>query len=711
MQLLNQAVVICDERLTTENLGPAVKEIVLKISPDYSYTKFLSKNSDEAFWGKKFTQNILSDVRNRVFPASVAASSLGVTAEMVFFALNQNGSGNVKFNDNNNITDIIAVNDYVYSGYGSKDQFWKEQSILALLADVKNRNVSVEEVASLIGVARKEVLDRCGGIKSKEEREAEIILEENNKLQQRAHERSIYVKKKSQLEIQIEMAEKSLEELSEYEKMRLKNMKERQELLNILDVDKEKRELKALTPQNTRKVYEVVPLREKSARIKRRSQLKQLKDMRESPECSSFEWRRIQKSRLSPKWFGQWVPRMRQNQKLSKHLLNKYDEEAVAEANHVPKCKLKSKELLEINPAYHKSGVLMDSFTADFGYMEIEEHQPMANKSIEWNKVKLVQDSMVSTRVITSIDSCSDFVCFGTDTGSVGVTMDGRAFIIRPHNRQVTRTIFTGSNASLGILSAAKDGTVRLFDLAKQSVSLQYSWDHFGTCRKKIGVNWLEVRSEQTFLLDCEDEINMIDTRVGKTVPMFSVSNIFGTCNITNLSVNNNLMSLCRENCVQIWDLRKTDEPMTNISGPGDTIMAGAGWSRSSSCFYASVRHVGVKWGKGGAKSDKTLVFQADDYSQPTLSWVGPRKTDFVPYSGVSWCPWDDMFLITMEQGTNDWKCGVAVIDSVSGRIVWELTEGLYNTRYLVHCSQSRQMVMVANSRGPGGLAVFKVEE
>ena len=43
------------------------------------------------------------------------------------------------------------------------------------------------------------------------------------------------------------MAEVNFERLSEYEKMRLKNMKERQELFSILDVDKEKGEFKAST--------------------------------------------------------------------------------------------------------------------------------------------------------------------------------------------------------------------------------------------------------------------------------------------------------------------------------------------------------------------------------------------------------------------------------------------------------------------------------
>ena len=110
---------------------------------------------------RKFTENILTDVRKKAVPVSVAASGLGVTAEMIVFALEKNSS----------VRDIsagvIAVKDYVLLGYGTDEQFWKEQSILDLLDDVRNRNVSLEELAALTGVSRKEVDERCGGVKDK----------------------------------------------------------------------------------------------------------------------------------------------------------------------------------------------------------------------------------------------------------------------------------------------------------------------------------------------------------------------------------------------------------------------------------------------------------------------------------------------------------------------------------------------------------------
>ena len=59
-----------------------------------------------------------------------------------------------------------------------------------------------------------------------------------------------------------------------------------------------------------------------------------------------------------------------------------------------------------------------------------------------------------------------------------------------------------------GVLSAALDGTVRMTDLVRQSVCLEYSWDQ--SFSGKQGVRWLEERGVYSFLLDCGGEINQI---------------------------------------------------------------------------------------------------------------------------------------------------------------------------------------------------------
>lgn len=240
MDLLVRAAVSCDERLLTDN--SELKDLVLKISSNYSYTKVRTNHTEELFWGRKFTANVLEDVSNKAVPVSVAASGLGVTAEMIWFAIKQFSSAWDVHKDDDNATEVMAVKDYVYLGYGSRTQFWKEQSILDLLEGVRNRKVSVEKLAALVGVSRREVVERCGGVKEEAEREAEIAVEVMEKLRQKVQEEKTVRKKKSQLELQIEMAEKCFESLSGYEMMRLKNMKERQALVESLEFDKEKME-------------------------------------------------------------------------------------------------------------------------------------------------------------------------------------------------------------------------------------------------------------------------------------------------------------------------------------------------------------------------------------------------------------------------------------------------------------------------------------
>ena len=128
----------CDERLLTD--VPHLKDLVLKISPNYSYSKVLTNYSKELFWGRKFTENILIDVRNKALPVSVAASGLGVTPEMIHFVINKDNYAPLsdKF-DQDNPTEVIAVADYWSLGYGTREEFWREQSIVDLLQDVKNR--------------------------------------------------------------------------------------------------------------------------------------------------------------------------------------------------------------------------------------------------------------------------------------------------------------------------------------------------------------------------------------------------------------------------------------------------------------------------------------------------------------------------------------------------------------------------------------------
>ena len=46
-----------------------------------------------------------------------------------------------------------------------------------------------------------------------------------------------------------------------------------------------------------------------------------------------------------------------------------------------------------------------------------------------------------------------------------------------------------------------------------------------------------------------------------------------------------------------------------------------------------------------------------------------------------------------------------------SGRVVGELSGSLDKSNYMVHCNKSREMVVVGNSKGQGGCAIYKTNK
>merc|ERR1719370_2838689 len=111
-----------------------------------------------------------------------------------------------------------------------------------VLEKVREREVSVETMAAEWGVSRAEIVRRCGAVKTDQKLEAERKLRQLEKFEEKVQNAG-FVKKESHLEKQIAQAERRKDELSPYEKMRLENMKERQALLEQLDIDQEKKEI------------------------------------------------------------------------------------------------------------------------------------------------------------------------------------------------------------------------------------------------------------------------------------------------------------------------------------------------------------------------------------------------------------------------------------------------------------------------------------
>ena len=168
-----------------------------------------------------------------------------------------------------------------------------------------------------------------------------------------------------------------------------------------------------------------------------------------------------------------------------------------------------------------------------------------------------------------------------------------------------------------------------------------------------------------SFIMDCRTEINQIDTRSKEAMNLIQfIDEQMEPYMNTNLSVNHankNLISLCRGQSVQIWDLRKASQPVQTLTTPGAQIMVGGGWSARGSYLVTC----GQNYKKGG---DVPVVYPGMDWSEPLLKWESPRKTTFLPSTGVTWCPWDEkMFLIAAMQPslmTSPYSCrSVVAVD------------------------------------------------
>merc|ERR1719153_2188696 len=203
--------------------------------------------------------------------------------------------------EQNESSGVISVRRYIELGFGTKLSFWKEWSTLVSLQKVRNRDLSVDSLARGWGVSRAEVLRQCGDVKSEEELENEKKLLQLEKFEERV-QKAGFVKKESHLETQIKEAEQRAEVLSDYERMRLENMRERQALLEELDIDKERKEI----AEEKQRVMIFTPKHE----IKRRAPSARLKTLREKErllkEVTGRYWT-PQENQVSPRWVGQWL--------------------------------------------------------------------------------------------------------------------------------------------------------------------------------------------------------------------------------------------------------------------------------------------------------------------------------------------------------------------------------------------------------------------
>ena len=369
------------------------------------------------------------------------------------------------------------------------------------------------------GVSRAEIVRRCGAVKTDQELEDDRKLRQLEKFEEKVQNAG-FVKKESHLEKQIAQAEGCLDQLSEYEKMRLENMKERQALLEQLDIDQEKKEIAEERQKSM--IFTFTPGKEVEKRAPS-ARVKALKErssrMLEEQMKAEYQSRAKQ---MSPKWVGQWLP-LRTGFRYSDEsaLQTEYwgrkkkmmEVKDVGRSCSVPRGMLKFGELEEQRRQLQTSHATVESIAAEL--TEIVEEPPyticgavrtrLTDGGI-FSELVMENESVVSTSTITSMGTCWDFAGFGTAEGGVGVHIGATHISWRPHSAKVTGIAFCGGSSDLGILSTSLDGALRRSDLARQSVLLEYKEDD-------EGISCLVKRNQSEFLIGCDSTVRLLDLR------------------------------------------------------------------------------------------------------------------------------------------------------------------------------------------------------
>ena len=145
---------------------------------------------------------------------------------------------------------------------------------------------------------------------------------------------------------------------------------------------------------------------------------------------------------------------------------------------------------------------------------------------------------------------------------------------------------------------------------------------------------------ENTFLLDCGENILTVDIRTGNQTSLYRFDNVPVPTEKTSFDVHPTepqLVSICRGGATQILDLRNTARPLwTNDYG---SAVEFAGWSRNTGKFYSSFT----------VRNCDPDVF---DFSRrlPMQIKRGPDfsyKTSQRLITGSLWCPWQENLLFS----------------------------------------------------------------
>ena len=605
-------------------------EEALVYLPSTHYTKIRLTKGEDAFWESSITKDLLRMVEKKVVPIYCAAKELGVTSEMLYHGM--------RVDDPCPPEELPSLVEFTSSGLrnSSEKRYWSRGFMTSVLEDVRNRRLTVEEIAAKVGVSRREVKERVGSIKTAEELEKEKTDERIRIYEEKEKMRENKPKKPTQLEEQIKMAESKEDELSEYELLRLRNLKERQALMIRLNMEEDKKELKKINQVERikREPKEEVVMRERSSRIKKKMELDRLKQNHNDDSYARTRFRTASNS------LG-----------LQMKIPMNYTEEAITKSSQVPKFDLLADQLLEITSDYRKSGIFLHSISQECSEMESTE-SPVSRSETDWSGWVFKTERIVSSSPISCLDSFQDITCYGTRAGGVGVMLAGRSATIRPHNDQVTGLVMEDTK----VVSSSEDGTVRMTDWMSQKVTLEHSWDTAQLTRS--GVLGIKSLDQTNYLIDVGHSVAVCDTRISRSrvITDLRQSGIQGWESYCAISVEprkKSHFSVTRDNVVQVYDVRRSSQPVFEYKVQGywrGNIIQSSGWNCTGSLYslvYSS-----------SAMSQKTKIFSATKRATSACCSPGDKDNNLDLPSleakrrvlGNIWCPWQESSFLSTKQ-------------------------------------------------------------
>lgn len=228
------------ERLTFPGATEGQEKQIAENIPDYKLEKYVMNHPAEDFFREKVVFTLLEEIFQEdemvaKLDIREGANKLGVSVNMVFA---------------NFCKTVFPKNllPMVRAAYEDSDQeaFWFEHRVESVLEKVRDQDISIAQGALEVGAAYREFKGKVGEL-----REKKVVVKEKKE-------------EKNAMEKQIDVASKT-EDMSEYERMRLKNIEERLALFKSLNFG----EFKAPKKEKAEtKEKEAVQSREKSRRIK-----------------------------------------------------------------------------------------------------------------------------------------------------------------------------------------------------------------------------------------------------------------------------------------------------------------------------------------------------------------------------------------------------------------------------------------------------------